>query len=276
VNTLLAAQPDHPALPALVQQLADSGTRHEWRSTQDTAFAVLALGKYLRQARTTKTYGSIELLGDGQTLSSATGPAALDWDATHSSANLSLRVTGEPNSKAYVSWLTTGVPLVPPKPADHGMNVRRRLLNEEGKPLAPGAPIRSGDLIQIELSISSPTALSNVVIEDLLPAGFEIENPRLITSVPGVDQKDEAGANAFRDARLEMHDDRLVVMGDLTRPGSGTYIYAARAVTPGSFVLPPVRGECMYDIGINSISESARIEVLHVSSTGLANVEQGN
>jgi len=276
VNTLLAAQPDHPALPALVQQLADSGPRHEWRSTQDTAFAVLALGKYLRQARTTKTYGSIELLGDGQTLSSATGPAALDWDATHSSANLSLRVTGEPNSKAYVSWLTTGVPLVPPKPADHGMNVRRRLLNEEGKPLAPGAPIRSGDLIQIELSISSPTALSNVVIEDLLPAGFEIENPRLITSVPGVDQKDEAGANAFRDARLEMHDDRLVVMGDLTRPGSGTYIYAARAVTPGSFVLPPVRGECMYDIGINSISESARIEVLHVSSTGLANVEQGN
>ena len=51
MNTLLAVQPENPALPALVQQLADSGRHGQWRSTQDTAFAVLALGRYLRQNR---------------------------------------------------------------------------------------------------------------------------------------------------------------------------------------------------------------------------------
>ena len=59
-----------------------------------------------------------------------------------------------------------------------------------------------------------------------------------------------------------MRDDRLVLIGDLIRGGTGTYVYTARAVTPGKFVLPPAHAECMYDRGTNSLSDGGTFEVL--------------
>jgi uncharacterized protein YfaS (alpha-2-macroglobulin family) len=73
-----------------------------------------------------------------------------------------------------------------------------------------------------------------------------------------------------------MRDDRLVVMGRLNRPGKGTYVYAVRAVTPGDYVMPGVRAECMYDIGTSSIAQAQRLVVTPAEKSGLAKVEQGN
>ena len=38
--------------------------------------------------------------------------------------------------------------------------------------------------------------------------------------------------------------------------------YLARAVTPGIYVLPPLRAECMYDIAINGIAGAGTVTVL--------------
>jgi uncharacterized protein YfaS (alpha-2-macroglobulin family) len=278
INTLLAVQPDNPALPAMAQKLADGGAQHEWRSTQDTAFAVIALGRYLRQARSAKPYDSIHLVRDGQALTTAESSGSIDWnvDAKDATSKFTVEVNGPGDSKAYVTWLETGVPLTPPPAADHGLTVRRRLLDERGKPLSDATRVRSGDLIQVELSISSDMALENLVVEDLLPAGLEIENPHLNTSDVDVNAPAEKDANAFRDERVDMRDDRLVVMGRLNRAGKGTYVYAVRAVTPGDYVMPGARGECMYDIGTSSISQGGRLVVTPAENSPLAQIESGN
>ena len=279
VSTLLAVQPENPALPDLVQQLADAGRRGQWRSTQDTAFAILVLGRYLRQSKAAEPYEMAELLLDGKQVASAPQGSTLLWEAGKEKklppdgTPLSVRISGSKSARAYVSWLTHGVPLTPPKPCDNGMTVCRTVLDERGKPIDSGK-ITSGDLVQIELSVTSSTPLQNLVIEDLLPAGLEIENPRLKTTAAGDVEESDKHQNLFQDTRLDMRDDRLVVMGNLTEAGTGTFTYTARAVTPGTFILPPARGECMYDNAINSISESG---ILHVSDTGpssVANIEE--
>jgi hypothetical protein len=123
--------------------------------------------------------------------------------------------------------------------------------------------VRSGDLVQIELTIQSATSLEHVVVEDLLPAGLEIENPRLVGNAADmVNHADQDQFQAFAVARSDMRDDRLILVGDLTRPGSGKYLYTARAITAGHFVLPPVKGECMYDLGTNSLWGAGTLEVL--------------
>lgn len=278
IDTLLAIQPDHPALPALVQQLADSGRAGEWRSTQDTAFAVLALGRYLRQNRDVAAYETARLQQDGSTLCQVVRGKPLTRDAGSGavpadSTQLKLEITGPAGAKAHVAWLQSGVPLKPQPAADHGMKIRRRLLDEHGKPLASHR-VHSGDLVQVELSISSDTPLEYIAIDDLLPAGLEIENPRLLTTAADAAQQpnDAAAANLFHDSRTDMRDDRLIVVGDLTSAGTGTYVYTARAVTPGKFVLPPVHAECMYDIGTNSLSEMATFEVMPIAAQRIANV----
>jgi uncharacterized protein YfaS (alpha-2-macroglobulin family) len=276
VNTLLEVAPEHPGLAELVQQLADAGYRGQWRSTQDTAFAVLALGRYLRQNKSETSFDSARLLLDGREVRILEEKRSALWDAAAMQGTaLTVEITGKSHAKGHVAWLEHGVPLAPPAAADNGMTVRRTLLDEHGKPIESGR-VRSGDLIQIELEISAATALENIVIEDLLPAGLEVENPRLKTTAADSADAPEADHNPFRDARLDMRDDRLVVIGSLVRAGTGTFAYTARAVTAGSFVLPPVHAECMYDSGINSTSRTTRLEILPAAPSRIANLGQGD
>jgi uncharacterized protein YfaS (alpha-2-macroglobulin family) len=73
--------------------------------------------------------------------------------------------------------------------------------------------------------------------------------------------------------RLDVRDDRVVVVCDVVA-GKSAWTYLARAVTPGEYVVPPVRGECMYDPGINSISSmnggGARMRVVPFEKKELA------
>ncbi|HET6248719.1 MAG TPA: MG2 domain-containing protein [Tepidisphaeraceae bacterium] len=295
ISTMLAVSPDDPRIGGLVQQLADSGRAHQWRSTQDTAFAVMAIGRYLRHAKTQAPYETAELLLDGKSIASAEGGKPLIWNATTiddagngrpegvrlppAGSKLEVRITGQPTAIAHVAWLETGVKTKPPASADNGMTIRRRYLDEHGKPLE-AMQVRSGDLVQVELKIQAASALDNLVIEDLLPAGLEIENPRLLGNAAGVPvapharaarvNEDGDNAPAFASVRADMRDDRLILVGHLTQAGTGTYLYTARAVTAGKYVLPPVKGECMYDSGVNSLSGAGTFEVLPAGALKVA------
>jgi uncharacterized protein YfaS (alpha-2-macroglobulin family) len=90
-----------------------------------------------------------------------------------------------------------------------------------------------------------------VVVEDVLPAGFDLENPRLATSVGVLNDHFKSQATMV-DAR----DDRLIVVGNVVHQATlGTsgaqYVfehrYLMRAISAGTYIRPPVRAECMYD-----------------------------
>ena len=165
----------------------------------------MALGRYLRQARTTKPYETVELWqrrGKGREaridrLGQARRNPRVgrrlrrprhrqprrdrgnrskgrpDAAGRHGAGNPRHRPRGR---EAYVSWVRTGVPDAPIAAADHGVEVRRRYLDRAGNPLSADS-VRSGEVVRVELTLSSPGPLDNVVLEDLLPAGLEIETP---------------------------------------------------------------------------------------------------
>src|SRR5205823_1798291 len=111
LSTLLMADPDRADLPAIAQQLADAGKNHQWRSTQDTAFAVMALGRYLRQCKPVANYDSAELLAGAVRLASAGSAETLTWSAPTtqpSSDSPQLHITGPAGAKAYLAWLSNG------------------------------------------------------------------------------------------------------------------------------------------------------------------------
>ena len=83
-----------------------------------------------------------------------------------------------------------------------------------------------------------------------LPAGFEIENPRLTG----------AGEENVSGVRSEIRDDRLILfIEELRKPLK--WHYSLRAVTEGTFASPQVYAECMYDPGISSVSGGGTITV---------------
>ena len=256
VSTMLAVSPDHPALPAAVQQLADSIKGKRWLSTQDAAFSVMAIGRYLRDSKPAVAYASAELwLGENRLLGAEAGKT-LEYRTAGArpAGKYTLRLAGAPDAKGYITWLQSGIPVAPPVDEDNGLKVRRWYLNEQGQPLA-GTTISSGDLIRVAITIDGPAA-EHIVIEDLLPAGLEVENPRL-NSAAAHDQPTERGSKPqpfFDVQRLDIRDDRVIVVGNMPHAGSGRFEYLARAVTPGVFIIPPLRAECMYDMGMMSLS----------------------
>jgi uncharacterized protein YfaS (alpha-2-macroglobulin family) len=122
----------------------------------------------------------------------------------------------------------------------------------------PHNTIRSGDLVLVELTLKSSVPEHGLAIEDLLPAGLEIENAHLATASKTENNTMDAADPArnlplFGAARVDARDDRMVAIGSMPA-AKAKWTYLARAVTPGIFVLPPVRVEAMYDLNTNAIS----------------------
>lgn len=253
LSTLLDVDPNRPELPALAQQLADAGRDGRWQSTQDAAFAVVALAKYLRTVDPGSPYEHAELNMAGKPIGAAESGQSIHVTPT-SAGGLTATIAGPAKAKGHLAWLFTGVPMHPPVDEDAGLSIRRRYLDASGRPLSENR-VRSGELVQVELSLESPTALANLVIDDLLPAGLEVENAHLATSAQSdeAERKPKSPERLITAARVDARDDRVILVGGIPTGGTYTFTYLARAVTPGTFVIPPVRGECMYDIGTHSL-----------------------
>jgi uncharacterized protein YfaS (alpha-2-macroglobulin family) len=84
------------------------------------------------------------------------------------------------------------------------------------------------------------------MVADYLPAGFEIDNPRLVSSgdtgtLPWITDAVEPASTEFRDDRFTAAFDR-----NSDSPPVFTVAYVVRAVTPGTYVLPQAKVEDMY------------------------------
>jgi hypothetical protein len=114
----------------------------------------------------------------------------------------------------------------------------------------------------VVLSITEETAwTSRVLVADLLPAGFEIDNPNLVKS---------ANLDAFswlaetQTAHLEFRDDRFVAALDRSSGDDRafTLAYMVRAVTPGRYVVPAATVEDMYRPHLSARTAMGQVEVV--------------
>jgi uncharacterized protein YfaS (alpha-2-macroglobulin family) len=267
ILALEQVSPNRPELPSLVQQLADQEIKNQWGSTQDVAFSVLAIGRYLRDEQKKTPYESARLLQGQTVLAEAVEGGSISWsaDANQLMSNDSLRVElgGAANAVGHLSWLQTGVPMSPPNDAEHGIKIHRRYLKLDGTEIH--GTVRSGDLVRVELTLESPPDQPNLVIEDLLPAGLEVENPRLETTAKDSDQTNPTNDEPiFGNGHVDIQDDRVVIVGRMPNVWKAHCTYLARAITPGIYTVPPVRCEAMYDLNTNAISGSGKLTVLPV------------
>ncbi|MBI1386528.1 MAG: alpha-2-macroglobulin family protein [Rhizobiales bacterium] len=208
-----------------------------------------------------------------------------------------LLVNGEPSTGAYIQGVTvdrlTSEPIrienraetpadavvtvageaATPEPAiERGLRVSRAYYGLDGKPIdlasATGgrATLAQNTRIVTVLTVDvADGAGGRLLLEDRLPAGLEIENPKLV---------DSASLSSFpwlKSAVYPEHtgfrDDRFVASFNLW-PGSGsetkrtmTLAYVARAVSPGTFLHPPATVEDMYRPARYARTASGTLEV---------------
>ncbi|HVL72604.1 MAG TPA: hypothetical protein VM434_12075 [Beijerinckiaceae bacterium] len=147
---------------------------------------------------------------------------------------------------AQVVVNVTGNPIGPEPAESRGYAVERSYYRLDGTQVDP-ARVRQNDRLVTVLKVSEPEAkFARVLLVDRLPAGFEIDNPKLVDSgsVGALDWlKHEVEA-----AHTEYRDDRFVAAYDRApgQPAIWTAAYMVRVVAPGRYVHPPAVVEDMY------------------------------
>jgi len=152
--------------------------------------------------------------------------------------------TGDSELRAVVS--VTGAPVTPEPPAERGFKIERLFHTLDGKRIDP-SKAKQNQRFAVVLKITEPSPqFARVIVADYLPAGFEIDNPRLVSS--GDTGKLEWIEDAAEPVHTEFRDDRFTAAferkgGD---PAVFTVAYVVRAVSPGRYVLPQAYVEDMY------------------------------
>lgn len=157
----------------------------------------------------------------------------------------------ETSAPAGEGWrlqlLTDGYPRTPQPEKAQGLEVRRRFLDERGEAVL-SAPV--GALLTVEITLRSDnTTLENIVITDLLPGGLEL----LLEKDDSLPQGDGL---LYRQRR----EDRSLFFVNAT-PAAATYRYRVRAATRGTFALPPVSAEAMYDAATRAAADGGQFVV---------------
>lgn len=226
-----------PAILAPVTQVIEQerGARR-YTSTQENAWMVLA-AEALQSEATALRLSVNGTPVDGRFTRTYTAPAL---------SRAAVRIANESTASAQLVVNVSGNPIGPEPAEARGFTLERSYYRLDGTKLDTLAP-RQNDRMVVVLKVTEPQALqARLLLVDRLPAGFEIDNPKLVDS-------DTVGAldwlkTEVTPAHVEYRDDRFVAALDreTSQPASFTIAYSVRAVAPGRYVHPAALIEDMY------------------------------
>lgn len=281
-----AINPNHPGIGPLAQRIIqrERAEMGAWWNTQDYAYAAAAVAGFMRGDAAAATPYRMRGSNGAVIASGVAGDTA-----SERSMDLARLTFGRGNVvELPISVIPVGGPLYvtltvreelqerPVAPDARGLIVERWY--ERYTDGATVTEVQEGDLVRVRLRITAPSDREFVAIEDPLPAGLEIVDPKLRTSslspflTPEALQSDrrgdaEAGRTMGQDIpwRLswgwwpwdssEAYDDRMVFHARTLGSGSHALEYVVRATTPGRFVRPQAWAEEMYNPALNGASD---------------------
>ncbi|HMG21354.1 MAG TPA: alpha-2-macroglobulin family protein, partial [Kofleriaceae bacterium] len=242
-----------PAGEPLATRVAE-GLTGQWPgyyNTQELVWGVTGLGKWVTGQGAKGTAGGT-LVADGATIAPRV-PKHKSGDKAWSVIRASeyKQLTLDVPAQAAGNWLVISSEGVRPgndyKLGGSGLSIARTYRDLGGNEIDPAqGQLKLGDLVFVELQLGNTSAadIQNIAVVDRLPAGFEVENPRLGRSTKADWIKEE---NAWQVDFMNLRDDRLEAFGALPPRTAKKIVYTVRVVTSGKFTIPPVEAGAMYD-----------------------------
>ncbi|MCK5219330.1 hypothetical protein KAR10_07405, partial [bacterium] len=243
LSALALAKPDSKRIPKLINYLGSKMKDGHFGSTQENVWAFMALGRvYGVKSKIVKT----DIWVDDQPYKMLAGQDLIHTDNQLSGKKITLKNLSQ--QKSFYYFLAEGTPLEKvAQTTSNGMKISRSFYNSSGKSVNL-TNVPQGELVAVTIKVTADKeAVRNVIVVELLPGGFEIENPRLSSRGElGFDPR-QSMAYDYQDIR----DDRILLFVNQLA-GTKCYSYTVRAVTPGRYVIPNAYAEAMYDPDINA------------------------
>jgi uncharacterized protein YfaS (alpha-2-macroglobulin family) len=164
---------------------------------------------------------------------------------------------GETPTEAVLT--TFGIPTEPPVAGGNGFTISRAYYTLDGDEVTPNAVAQNDRLIAVITVRGEGAPKGRLMVDDPLPAGFEIDNPTLLRAGE-IASLDWLSVRATEMA--EFRSDRFLAAVDAAQNETFQLAYIVRAVSPGRFYHPAASVEDMYRPEFRANSAAGRVEVL--------------
>ncbi|MBS3649118.1 alpha-2-macroglobulin family protein [Pseudaminobacter sp. 19-2017] len=244
------SKPMSSVVPRLVSFVSAERQATRWNSTQENAWMLLAARALSANA------ADMRLAVNGV---EHTGVFSERFEGSEIvESPIIVTNTGQDTAQAVVT--AVAAPVRPLPAGGDGFTIERTHYRLDGTE-ANVTEVRQNERFVVVLKLTEENDWpSRVLVSDLLPAGFEIDNPGLVSSANLANFPWLAQTEA---AHLEFRDDRFVAAFDRSAdsPHEFTLAYVVRAVTPGVYAHPAASVEDMYRPQFSARTATGMMEV---------------
>lgn len=213
-----------------------------WGNTQDNALSLLAAATLARREKQDERGFALEVTdAEGKRICSTSKDGF-----SFSADNAAFIVRNDGPGPVTLVRTVKAYPLLDAlKEHENGLRITRTFYQPDGTPLNGSLKVGDSVIVKLQLqSLPSDEVRSDVVIDELLPACLEVEEVggKVLEQFPALD--------SFPDSWLrntEVLDDRVLLFSKSFDSRKVVVYYVARAISSGTFIIPPCSAECMYD-----------------------------
>jgi uncharacterized protein YfaS (alpha-2-macroglobulin family) len=280
LRALVTIDPKHRLVEPTMNWLVKNRRGAQWNNTRDTAVSLLALNDYLETSGELRGDVSYELTVNGRVIAtkSLTAADVLRAPSRFSIEPALLKDTAQEirirrtrgTAPLYFAAEARFVSLEEPvKAAGNELYVRRDYYRLKPRPtllkgvlydkvpLRDGESIRSGERLEVVVTVDAKNDYSYLMFEDLKPAGFEAVALQSGQPLWATQAKTQATAFVYQ----ELRDRKVAMFIDHLQQGVWELRYTLRAETPGSFHALPLVGQAMYVPEVRANGDEVRVVV---------------
>ncbi len=262
LHALAEIAPQDPINANAVRWLMSHRQKGYWVSTQETAWAIMALSRWAALSGELQADYDYALALNGKRLGGGVANAeTLDQNLeltvqvsellTDQLNRLAIGRSAGPGNLYYTAHLKLALPVERLTSLERGIIVSRSYYYPEDleRPITQAS---LGELILARLTLIAPATLHHVIVEDPLPAGLEAVDQSLSTSPQTIEVPQQytwedifwKGWGWWHFDHVQKYDEKVVLSADLLPAGTYIYTYLVRAATIGVFkTLPPTAFE---------------------------------
>lgn len=257
LETLLELRQQEKAFPVLLDLAKTMGNKDRWMSTQTTAYALIALSKYA------KTFGAEQQTDVAVSINgSSSAVSGSDFvnqvSLRDSDKKSQIKITNNGGGPVFIRLIRTGIPIEGSEAsASRNINFDVTYADLEGNPVDV-ATLAQGTNFKAEVTVTNPGMrgrYNELALTQLFPSGWEIVNTRL----------NDTDVQRQSADYIDIRDDRVMHYFDLDGNKEVKFSVLLIAAYQGTYYLPSVKVEAMYD---NSIFASRKGRWVSVVSQG--------
>ena len=243
----------------LLDELSKAMSSNRWYSTQTTAYTLLAVSKFVGQTDSNKDKKAYSYsINNGASKDKNMNSPISQFDLNFKNSKTGkLKITNTGDKVLFIKLQLSGIPLIGDKTnSANNLKLDVKYLDLKGTQIDPSRLTQGTDFMA-EVTITHPgvrRSYQEMALTQIFPSGWEIRNLRL-DNIQSSKTKDKP---RYQDIR----DDRVLSYFDVRSGHSKTFRVLLNASYLGTYYLPTVSCEAMYDNEISARQAGRWVEVV--------------